>query len=135
MQDPPGRHDTNYCWANFFERTEDFPENPLLNMPFTGEPVIDQAIINNFGEGRFNIENDENLDEEISQKDIYLNRTINIKKDLIPSDNLSNKITNPVTSTNQKRPMFNLEVNSLKNSVKFESKLIGKKRGRKIKNF
>lgn len=135
MQDPPGRHDTNYCWANFFERTKDFPENPLLNMPFTGEPVIDQAIINNFGEGRFNIENDENLDEEISQKDIYLNRTINIKKDLIPSDNLSNKITNPVTSTNQKRPMFNLEVNSLKNSVKFESKLIGKKRGRKIKNF
>ena len=53
MQDPPGRHDTNYCWANFFERTEDFPENPLLNMPFTGEPVIDQAIINNFGEGTY----------------------------------------------------------------------------------
>ena len=135
MQNPPDMQGINSYELNIFERTEDFHDNPLLNIPFTDESVIDQAIINNFGEGRFNIENDENLDEEISQKDIYLNRTINIKKDLIPSDNLSNKITNPVTSTNQKKPMFNLEVNSLKNSVKFESKLIGKKRGRKIKNF
>ena len=136
MQEPQEMHDNNSCEFNIFERTEDFTENPLLNMPFTNEQVIDPAIINNFGVDGFNIENDENLYEEVSQKDIYMNKTINTKKDLIQSDNLSNKITNPLTSMNQKKPMFNLEVNSRKNSVKFESlKLIGKKRGRKIKEF
>ena len=136
MKDPYDMQDMNSHELNINERTEDFSDNFSLNMPINDEQIIDQAIINNFGEKNYNKENDENFYEEVSQKDIFLNKAIHIKKDLIPLDNLSNKITNPITSTNQKMQIFNLEDNSCKNSIRFESfRLIDKKQGRKIKDF
>ena len=59
MKDPYDMQDMNSLELNINERTEDFSDNFSLNMPINDEQIIDQAIINNFGEKNFNKENDE----------------------------------------------------------------------------